>query len=140
MAFENSQLRHLSSDLLDEVIFHLQGFLAAPAFAGARPGRVFKIGDLGLGYYVDNRKPCTIELLQLSSTCKELRQRILPVLLPAARARVKRATSRTPGSHVYSTEEEEYSEWARQNRGLMDAYNFEALCAEASRPSTGLAS
>ena len=29
------------------------GFIAAPKFNGARPGRVFKLGERGLGYYLD---------------------------------------------------------------------------------------
>ena len=38
---------HLSDDTLAEVFFHLHGFHAVPRFAGMRPGRVFKMGELG---------------------------------------------------------------------------------------------
>lgn len=82
-----SVLRHLSADLLDEVVFHLHGFQASATFKGRREGRVFKFDLLGLGYYVDNRAPCAREVLRLTSTCKELRASLLPRLLPMAKAR-----------------------------------------------------
>ena len=58
----NSVLRHLPPEVLGEIVFHLHGFQASDKFAGARAGRVFKVGDLGLGYYVDDRKSAVSDL------------------------------------------------------------------------------
>ena len=45
------------------------------------------MGELGLGYYTDTRTPCDRDALQFSSTCKQLRASILPMLLPSAKRR-----------------------------------------------------
>ena len=82
-ALSESPWRHLSSDTFDELLFHMEGFVASETFAGARAGRVFKMGELGLGYYKDTWKP-RIECLALSSTCKELRLLLLPNFIPQA--------------------------------------------------------
>ena len=82
-ALSESPWRHLSSDTFDELLFHMEGFVASETFAGARAGRVFKMGELGLGYYKDTWKP-SIECLALSSTCKELRLLLLPNFIPQA--------------------------------------------------------
>ena len=82
-ALSESPWRHLSSDTFDELLFHMEGFIASETFAGARAGRVFKMGELGLGYYKDTWKP-RIECLALSSTCKELRLLLLPNFIPQA--------------------------------------------------------
>ena len=58
----DSVLRHLPPEVLGEIVFHLHGFQASDKFAGARAGRVFKVGDLGLGYYVDDRKSAVSDL------------------------------------------------------------------------------
>ena len=82
-ALSESPWRHLSSDTFDELLFHMEGFVASETFAGARAGRVFKMGELGLGYYKDTWEP-RIECLALSSTCKELRLLLLPNFIPQA--------------------------------------------------------
>merc|ERR1719271_1975299 len=82
-----SRLCSMSADAFDEVLFHLHGFEAADTFCGKRQGRVFKLDTLGLGYYTDTRQPVAVEILQLGSTCKELRAALLPVLLPIATSR-----------------------------------------------------
>ena len=72
-------------------MFHLHGFQASAKFAGARAGRVFKMGDLGLGYYVDNKKPALSDLLPLAATCTEMRAAVLPALLPIAKLKLRLA-------------------------------------------------
>ena len=133
MALDNSQIRHLSNDLFEEVLFHLHCFRAASTFAGHRAGRVFKMGDLGLGYYVDNQKPCAIELLRLSSTCKELRQTLLPVLLPGARAQLEmlspKATLPLTGFNMSITEAVRHRQEAQRRYDA--AGRFVQLCAHA---------
>ena len=81
----DSVLRHLPPEVLGEIAFHLHGFKASDKFAGARAGRVFKMGDLGLGYYVDDGQPTSTALLPLAATCTEMRAAVLPVLLPIAK-------------------------------------------------------
>ena len=58
----DSVLQRLPPEVLGEIAFHLHGFQASDKFAGARAGRVFKVGDLGLGYYVDDRKSAVSDL------------------------------------------------------------------------------
>ena len=64
----DSVLQRLPPEVLGEIAFHLHGFQASDKFAGARAGRVFKMGELGLGYYVDTRKPALSDLLPLAAT------------------------------------------------------------------------
>ena len=87
----DSVLRHLPPEVLGEIVFHLHGFQASAKFAGARAGRVFKMGDLGLGYYVDNKKPALSDLLPLAATCTEMRAAVLPALLPIAKLELRLA-------------------------------------------------
>ena len=87
----DSALRHLPPEVLGEIAFHLDGFKASDKFAGARAGRVFKMGELGLGYYVDTRKPALSDLLPLAATCTEMRAAVLPVLLPIAKLELRLA-------------------------------------------------
>ena len=87
----DSLLRHLPPEVLGELAFHLHGFKASDKFAGARAGRVFKMGDLGLGYYVDNRKSAVSDLLPLAATCTEMRAAVLPALLPIAKLQLRLA-------------------------------------------------
>ena len=85
----DSALRHLPPEVLGEIAFHLDGFKASDKFAGARAGRVFKMGELGLGYYVDTRKPALSDLLPLAATCTEMRAAVLPALLPLAKLKLR---------------------------------------------------
>ena len=87
----DSVLRHLPPEVLGEIAFQLHGFKASDKFAGARAGRVFKMGDLGLGYYVDNRRPVSTALLPLAATCTEMRAAVLPALLPIAKLKLRLA-------------------------------------------------
>ena len=87
----DSVLRHLPPEVLGEIVFHLHGFQASDKFAGARAGRVFKMGELGLGYYVDTRKPALSDLLPLAATCTEMRAAVLPALLPIAKLELRLA-------------------------------------------------
>ena len=85
----DSLLRRLPPEVLGEIVFHLHGFQASDKFAGARAGRVFKVGDLGLGYYVDNWQPTSTALLALAATCTETRAGVLPALLPLAKLKLR---------------------------------------------------
>ena len=87
----DSVLRRLPPEVLGEIAFHLHGFKASDKFAGARAGRVFKMGELGLGYYVDNRKSAVSDLLPLAATCTEMRAAVLPALLPIAKLQLRLA-------------------------------------------------
>jgi hypothetical protein len=87
----DSVLQRLPPEVLGEIAFHLHGFQASDKFAGARAGRVFKMGDLGLGYYVDTRKPALSDLLPLAATCTEMRAAVLPALLPIAKLELRLA-------------------------------------------------
>ena len=87
----DSVLQRLPPEVLGEIAFHLHGFQASDKFAGARAGRVFKMGDLGLGYYVDTRKPALSDLLPLAATCTEMRAAVLPALLPIAKRELRLA-------------------------------------------------
>ena len=48
-------IRHEQERLSKERSAEVEGFVAAPTFAGARAGHVFKRGTAGLGYYPDFR-------------------------------------------------------------------------------------
>ena len=87
----DSVLQRLPPEVLGEIAFHLHGFQASDKFAGARAGRVFKMGELGLGYYVDTRKPALSDLLPLAATCTEMRAAVLPALLPIAKLELRLA-------------------------------------------------
>ena len=87
----DSVLQRLPPEVLGEIAFHLHGFQASDKFACARAGRVFKMGDLGLGYYVDNRRPVSTALLPLAATCTEMRAAVLPALLPIAKLQLRLA-------------------------------------------------
>ena len=87
----DSVLQRLPPEVLGEIAFHLHGFKASDKFAGARAGRVFKMGELGLGYYVDTRKPALSDLLPLAATCTEMRAAVLPALLPIAKLELRLA-------------------------------------------------
>ena len=87
----DSVLQRLPPEVLGEIAFHLHGFKASDEFAGARAGRVFKMGELGLGYYVDTRKPALSDLLPLAATCTEMRAAVLPALLPIAKLELRLA-------------------------------------------------
>ena len=87
----DSVLQRLPPEVLGEIAFHLHGFQASDKFAGARSGRVFKMGELGLGYYVDTRKPALSDLLPLAATCTEMRAAVLPALLPIAKLELRLA-------------------------------------------------
>ena len=127
---------HLSDDTLAEVFFHLHGFHAVPRFAGMRPGRVFKMGELGLGYYTDTRTPCDRDALQFSSTCKQLRASILPLLLPSAKRRhveVKREMQNAKAAHGQMASTDWVQRRLEQTQlQLTDAARFVRLCEIAA--------
>ena len=50
--------------------------------------RVFKMGELGLNYYVDTRKPALSDLLPLAATCRDARCRPT-ALLPLAKLKLR---------------------------------------------------
>ena len=128
---------HLSDDTLAEVFFHLHGLHAVPRFAGMRQGRVFKMGELGLGYYTDTRTPCNREALQFSSTCKQLRASILPMLLPSAKRRhvaAKREMQNAKAAHgqMASTDWVQRRLEQTQLQLSTDAARFVRLCETAA--------
>ena len=132
------RIDHLSDDILAEVFFHLHGFHAVPAFAGMRQGRVFKMGELGLGYYMDTRAPCNGDALQFSSTCKQLRARILPMLLPLAKQRHVEAKKDMQNAQANHGQMASHNcDWAQRRQEqtqllLTDAARFMRLCEIAA--------
>ena len=50
---EKSEIVSLQCDHVLEPVANTLGFSAAKAFEGARPGYIFKMDKLGLGYYLD---------------------------------------------------------------------------------------
>ena len=110
----DSVLRHLPPEVLGEIAFQLHGFQVSDKFAGARAGRVFKMGDLGLGYYVDNRRPVSTALLPLAATCTEMRAAVLPALLPIAKLKLRLAREEAVRLQPLSASLHTVDEYARR--------------------------
>ncbi len=91
----DSRLSWLSDDEWDLLIGHLSAFHAVSSFHGFRPGWVFKMGTLGLGYYID-KQPAELALLRLAATCHAIRARVLPRLLPLAAQKLQLAAATAP--------------------------------------------
>jgi hypothetical protein len=112
-ALAHSELRHLSDDEWEGMLFHLLGFREAAAWAGASKGWVFKTDWAGLGYYCDDGAAAGAALLRLATTCGALRERTRPYLKMLARYRLLTAsrscccphTSRSLGRFLAETGE-----------------------------------
>ena len=86
--------------------------------------------------YTDTRIPCDRDALQFSSTCKQLRASILPLLLPSAKRRhveVKREMQNAKAAHGQMASTDWVQRRLEQTQlQLTDAARFVRLCEIAA--------
>eukprot|EP00966_Prymnesium_polylepis_P096029 2225043-Prymnesium_polylepis.1 len=71
----------LGPDELNAIAAVLQSFQAASRWLGARGGHVYKLGNLGLGYYRDGMPDTSRDVCTLASTSTLARLSLRPQVL-----------------------------------------------------------